>query len=322
MRLAVTYNLSGQGGGLDLAGVEEVCAALLESHEEAEPVEAGPGAVERLRSIRPDMVFNMAEGAAGESREAQMPAVLEMLGIPYTGSGPLSMALCMNKARAKEMLSHYGIPTARFIVARSAVAGIDRFLTFPMMVKPLDGTSSSGIENDSIVRGPEELESKVASVLKERGQSVLIEEYLEGREFMVVLLGNGENLKALPIVEIDCRALPEGVSPIYSRDARLLLSGPGVETDILRCPADIGPRLSSAISDVATDAFRALDVRDWCRVDVRLDSSGVPHVIELNPLPGPLGKASGLIRAAAAGSMDLSALVGGVVEIARERYGL
>lgn len=336
MRLGITYNLkkdageeaSGGGfhsGGLDLHGVEAVRRALLERHETVEMIEADEDAFECLRALRPQMVLNMAEGLRGESREAQMPAIMEMLRIPYTGAGPLSLSLCMNKARAKEMLSHYGIPTARFIVAQSAVAGIDRYLTFPMMVKPLFEGSSRGIRNDSIVRDPDELGRKVAEVLEEYGQSALVEEYLEGREFMVALLGNGDGLRTLPIVEIDCMALPEGVSPIYSHDARLLLSRASAALDIFRCPAEVSDRLASAIGDVAKDAFKALDVKDWCRIDVRLDSSGVPHVIELNPLPGILKEgeaASCLPMAAAAASMDFSSLVNGVVDIARSRYGL
>jgi len=331
MRLGITYNLKkapgkgAPGGGFDLDGVEAVRAALLKRHETVDLVEADEDAFEKLRALRPEMVLNMAEGLWGESREAQMPAIMEMLRIPYTGAGPLSLALCLNKARAKEMLSHYGIPTARFLVTRSAAAGIDRYLTFPMMVKPLFEGSSRGIRNDSIVRDPEELERKVAGVLEEYGQPALVEEYLEGREFMVVLLGNGDGLRALPIVEIDCRALPEGVNPIYSYDARLLLGGAVREKDIFTCPADVNSRLATAIGDVAVDAFKALDVKDWCRIDVRLDSSGVPHVIELNPLPGALedGEAASCLQmSAAAAGMDLGGLVNGVVDIARRRYGL
>lgn len=331
MRLGVTYNLKGQGADacasrFDAEGLEAIRRALLERHESVELIEADEDAFEKLRSLRPQMVLNLSEGLSGESREAQMPAMMEMLSIPYTGSAPLSLALCLNKARAKEMLSHYGIPTARFLVAQSAVAGIERYLTFPMMVKPLLEGSSRGIRNDSIVRDPEELARKVEAVLDEHRQPALIEEYLEGREFMVAILGNGDGLRTLPIMEIDCAALPEGVSPIYSHDARRLLVGStDILPDIFTCPADVNDRLASAIGDVAKDAFKALDVRDWCRVDVRLDSSGVPHVIELNPLPGPLKEgdaASFLPRAAAAGGIAFSALVNGVIDIARQRYGL
>ena len=337
MRVALTYNLKKETGeAKDLppdfyAECDEpetviaVRDAIEERHGEVSMIEADEDAFEKLRRTRPDIVFNMAEGLWGESREAQMPAIMEMLGIPYTGAGPLSMALCMNKARAKEMLSHYGIPTARFLVAQSAVAGIERFLTFPMMVKPLFEASSKGIRNDLIVRDPDELGRKVAGVLEEYGQPALVEEHLEGREFTVALLGNGDGLRTLPIVEIDCMALPEGVSPICSHDARLLLGTAVAEKDIFTCPADVNDRLATAIGDVAKDAFKALDVRDWCRIDVRLDSCGVPHVIELNPMPGLLKEgeaASCLPMAAAAAGMDYSSLVNGVVDIARNRYGL
>ena len=166
MRVGLTYNLKRElkgDEGLpedfyaecdDLDTVEAVREAILERHGEVVMIEADEDAYERLRKERPELVFNMAEGVWGDSRESHMPAIMEMLRIPYTGSGPLSLALCLNKARAKEILSHYGIPTARFVVANDAETDIGKFLNFPMIVKPPEG-SSKGIKNDSIVHDPE-----------------------------------------------------------------------------------------------------------------------------------------------------------------------
>ncbi|MFQ5735383.1 MAG: D-alanine--D-alanine ligase [Thermodesulfobacteriota bacterium] len=336
MKIGLTYNLKKQGaqggtpsgfcagsGGLD--AIEAVRDALLERHASVEMIEADEDAYEKLRASRPTMVLNMAEGLRGQSRESQMPAIMEMLRIPYTGSSPLALSLCLNKARAKEMLAHYGIPTARFLVAQRGDAGIERFLAFPMVVKPLCEGSGRGVGDDSIVRGPEELRRRVDRVVGEYGQPALVEEYLEGREFTVALLGNGESTRTLPIVEINYSALPEGVNPIYSNETRSVLHGPGAPPDGFTCPAGVNDRLGSAIETVAKDAFRALEVRDWCRIDVRLDAAGVPHVIELDPLPGiPMAPNadSCFSMAARAAGMSRGDLVNGVVDIALERYGI
>ncbi|WKZ33263.1 MAG: D-alanine--D-alanine ligase [Thermodesulfobacteriota bacterium] len=337
MKIALTYNLKKDLGEAQrlpedfYAECDEpetvfaVRDALAGRHGEVLMVEADEDAFEKLRRERPDIVFNMAEGLWGESRESQIPAMLEMLRIPYTGSNPLTLGLCLNKARAKEVLAYYGIPTARFVVARTNGLEIHRLLSFPMIVKPLFEGSSKGIKNDSIVSGPEELERKVASVLEEYSQPALVEEYLPGREFTVALMGNGSNIKVLPIVEINYSALPAGVNHIYSYEAKWVLDTPDAPLDIFNCPADIPERLKTAIEAVSRDAFTALDVKDWCRIDVRLDTSGLPHVIELNPLPGILMDPkcnSCFPKAARAAGMDFSTLVNGVLDAARGRYGV
>jgi D-alanine-D-alanine ligase len=337
MKVALTYNLKkeiGEAEGLpedfyaecdDPETVEAVRDALSERHGEVIMVEADEDAFEKFRRERPDIVFNMAEGVWGDSRESQIPSILEMLRIPYTGSNPLTLAMCLNKARAKEILSYYGIPTARFIVARDASFEIEKYLSFPMIVKPLLEGSSKGIKNDSIVRDVSSLRKKVADVLEEYAQPALVEEYLEGREFTVALVGNGASLKALPIVEINYSALPAGVNPIYSYEAKWILDTPDAPLDIFTCPADLNPRLKSAIEAVSKDAFGALDVRDWCRIDVRLDSVGTPHIIELNPLPGILKDPkcnSCFPKAARAAGMTFTDMVNSVLDAARQRYGI
>lgn len=337
MRVALTYNLKKEiKEAEDLPSdfyaecdevdtVEAVRSALLERHEDVIMIEADEFAYEKLRKTKPHIVFNMAEGLWGESRESQMPAIMEMLRIPYTGSSPLTLGLCLNKARAKEILSHYEIPTAKFIVAHDAKLEIERYLSFPMIVKPLFEGSSKGIKNDSIVNNTAELKSKVSSVLSEYRQPALVEEYLSGREFTVALLGNGDKLRTLPIVEINYSTLPEGINHIYSYEAKWVLDTPDAPLDIFNCPADVPERLKKAIDNVAMDAFRALDVKDWCRIDIRLNHAGVPHIIELNPLPGILMDPncnSCFPKAARSAGMTFTDLVNAVVNTARERYGI
>jgi D-alanine-D-alanine ligase len=333
MRLAIAYNIKKDAEeGLpedfyaewdDMDTIEGVREALASRHEEVELVEADDGAYEKLKKLKPQLVFNMAEGFFGESRESHLPAMMEMLGIPYTGSAPLTLALCLNKARAKQILSYCSIPNPEFFVIES-LSDL-RGSNFPLIVKPLYEGSSKGIRDDSIVRSPAELRRKVKTVIDEYGQPALVEEYLEGREFTVALLGNGEGLRALPPVEINYSALPAGVNPIYSYEAKWILDRPETPLDIFTCPAKVDAELEGRIIETAKRAFHALGVRDWCRTDMRLDSGGTPHVLELNPLPGILPdpkQNSCFPKAARAGGMDFTTLVNTVVEVARKRYGI
>ncbi|MEE9614326.1 MAG: D-alanine--D-alanine ligase [Thermodesulfobacteriota bacterium] len=314
----------------DRETIEAIRSALGERHEEVTLVEADEDAYPRLRELRPELVFNMAEGLTGESRESHIPSVLEMLGIPYTGSAPLTLSLCLNKARAKQVLGCSGVPTPRFTVlsgtgndTEGGVEGVG--LVFPLMVKPLYEGSSKGIRNDSLVRSGKELGRKVASTLEEYCQPVLVEEYLDGREFTVALMGNGRELRALPLVEINHSALPADINPIYSYEAKWILDRPEAPLDIFTCPADVDEGLRKRIAGIAEEAYRALGVKDWCRVDVRLDSGGEPNIIELNPLPGILPdptQNSCFPKAARAEGMDFTELVNSVVDIARKRYGI
>lgn len=336
MRVGLTYNLKKEvfpenapqdfyAECDELATVEAVRGALLERHGEVAMIEADEDAFDKLRKLRPEMVFNMAEGLWGESRESQLPAMMEMLRIPYTGSSPLTLALCLNKARAKEILSHYGIPTPGFVVAGSASVDVERYLSFPMIVKPLFEGSSKGIKNDSIVANSGDLKKKISSVLDDYREPALVEEYLDGREFTVALLGNAGGLKTLPVVEINYSSLPAGVNRIYSYEAKWVLDTPEAPLDIFNCPAELSDRLRKAIEDVSKDAFRALDVKDWCRIDVRLDSNGTPHVLELNPLPGILMDPrcnSCFPKAARAAGMTFGGLVNAVMDAAARRYGI
>ncbi|MBI5885341.1 MAG: ATP-grasp domain-containing protein [Deltaproteobacteria bacterium] len=337
MRVGLTYNLKktvADGEDLppdfyaecdDPETIEDVRVALLARHEEVVMIEADEDAFEKLRKTRPQIVFNMAEGVWGSDRESQMPAIMEMLRIPYTGSSPLTLGLCLNKARAKESLEHHGVPTAGFFLVESAPFEIPAGLRFPMMVKPVFEGSSKGIRNNSIVEDRSELEERVEGVLAEYKQPALVEEFLPGREFTVSVLGNGASMRALPIVEINYSSLPQGIRPIYSYEAKWILDTPDAPLDIFACPAPLDDALREAIEDVVLRSCRALGVRDWCRVDVRLDAGGAPNVIELNPLPGILMDPkcnSCFPKAARTAGMTYAGLINSVVDIARQRYGL
>jgi D-alanine-D-alanine ligase len=306
----------------------ETIAAVQKSLEELHDVtliEADEFAFERLREQRPEIVFNITEGLHGVSREAQIPAILEMLRIPYTGSDPLTLAICLDKSRAKEIMAYYHLPTPRFLVVYDLSLIKEMTMPFPVMVKPLHEGSSKGIYNSSVVRSKSDLQREIERIFNLYHEPALVEEYLTGREFTVALMGNGEIVTALPIVEIKFDSLPAGVNPIYSYEAKWIWDRTDAPLDIFECPAKISPSLQTEIEMICKQAFRILRCRDWCRVDIRLDATGRPHILELNPLPGILPNPednSCFPKAARAAGLTYNQLIQGVLALAAKRSGL
>jgi D-alanine-D-alanine ligase len=291
--LALTYNLArdvAPGAPKDLYAefdskeTVEAIRKALSSRGEVHPIEADENAYEKLKKLRPGIVFNIAEGVRGESRESQIPAMLEMLGIPYTGSGPLTLAITLNKARTKEVLSYHRVPTPEFRVYDGPPSKSDG-LPLPAIIKPIAEGSSKGIREDSVVSTRRELIERVQQRIREYRQPVIAERFLDGREFTVAILGN-KSPRVLPIVEILFDDLPPESHGIDSYEAKWIWDVPEKPLDCIRCPAEIGKRLEGEIKKVALDAYRALDCRDWSRLDMRLDEKGVPNVLEVNALPG------------------------------------
>ena len=288
-------------------------------------IEATEDAFEKFRALRPCFVFNIAEGLYGSSRESQIPAMLDMLRIPYLGSNPLTLGICLDKSRAKEILAYHGIATPSFAV----IAGMDDFddarVKFPSIVKPLHEGSSKGVYDASVVRTPEDLEREVRTVHATYGEPALVEEFLTGREFTVAMLGNGEDTRVLPIVEIMFDALPPGANPIYSYEAKWLWDTVEKPLDIYGCPAALDADLRNAIEKTCRDAYRILQCRDWSRIDVRLDGRGVPHIIEVNPLPGILPRPednSCFPKAARIAGMTYNQLINEAADVAMKRCGV
>jgi len=309
----------------DIHTVEAVARALASAHQ-VTLVDANLDAFELFRRLRGcvDLVFNIAEGLHGASREGQIPALLDMLEIPYTGSDPLTLGLCLDKRRTKEILRYNGVPTPRFRTV-TATAEIPRRLRYPLMVKPILEGSSKGITDRSLVRNRSELLRQVEWVLTTYHQPTLIEDFLPGRELTVAMLGNGAGLRALPIVEINFATLPQGVNPIYSFEAKWVWDREEDPLQIFTCPAKIDASLRHAIEAVCKRAFNALGCRDWCRIDVRLDAGGQPQVIELNPLPGILPRPeqnSCFPKAARAAGLSYQQTILAVVDAASRRLGL
>ena len=307
----------------DIHTIRAVEAALASRHQ-VSLVNADLEAFSNFRHLRPDLVFNMAEGLLGSSREAQVPAMLDMLGIPYTGSDPMTLGVCLDKRRTKEILAYHRIATPRFSVVHT-LADIPGRLRYPLIVKPTLEGSSKGVTDKALVRDRRSLVRQVEWVLNTYNQPALVEEFLPGREFTVALLGNGATLRVLPIVEINLNTLPSGVNPIYSYEAKWIWDQEENPLEIFSCPASLEPLLQRNIEDLCKRAFNALGCRDWCRIDVRLDHRGMPNIIELNPLPGILPRPeqnSCFPKAARAAGISYEKMILSVVDAACERLQL
>ena len=260
-------------------------------------VETNLDAYEKLRALkgRIDVVFNYSEGVGGQDREAQIPTLLEMLQIPYTGSGPLTSAVLLSKTRTKELLAFHGLATPAWTVVQPEdLADLDQRLgqilsyhtSFPLIVKPNFEGSSKGIFNDSIVSTEKELRKVIRRTIQNYHQAALVENYLPGREFTVAMLQEKDRWRVLPVIEVRFDELPKEMNPIDSYEVKWIYDSPEKNMDPLVCPAKISPELKTAIETTCTKACKSLGILDWCRIDLRLDSRGVPNILEINSPPG------------------------------------
>jgi D-alanine-D-alanine ligase len=208
-----------------------------------------------------------------------------MLGIPYSGSGVLTQALTLDKRRTKEILLYYGIQTPKFQIFNSCNQKINPELQFPLFVKPNAEGSSKGIRNDSLVFDEDGLRKMIKFVISNYNQPALVEEYLEGREFTVSVLGNNPP-KVMPIVEVTFDYLPDHVHKFDSYEVKWVWDSPNNPVDPVICPANISKELEKMIRSTAIDTYKVLGCADFCRMDLRLDKAGIPNVIEVNALPG------------------------------------
>jgi len=280
-----------------------------------------------LRTTTPDIVFNIAEGLHGPNREAHVPAICEFYDVPYSGSDVLTLALTLDKQRAKEVLRAHEIPTPEWLVAGTSPSRpkLSALGSGPWLVKPVHEGSSKGIPERALCRSADEVAARVEAIVAEYAQPALIERFLTGREFTLGVLGNGPAARVLPLVEIRFDALPAGAAPLYGYEAKWVWDTRERPLQIFACPAETSPALRREIEQTALAAYHALGCRDWARIDVRLDGEGRAHVLELNPLPGILPdpeQNSCLPKAARAAGMSYDQLILEALRHALQRYGI
>lgn len=288
-------------------------------------VEANDDAYLKLKELKPDIVFNFAEGLNGYNRESQIPAMLEMLQIPYSGSDALTLGICLDKSRAKEILTYHKIPNAKFLVVNQMEDLANSNFEFPLIVKPISEGSSKGIFSSSFVKNRQELEDEVSRIIFSYNQPALIEEFLSGREFTVAVIGNGDETEILPIIELRYDDFPQDIVPLYSYEAKWILDTKENSFDVFECPARLEPELEIKIRDTVLRTYNVLRCKDWSRIDVRLDKNGVPNIIEINPLPGIMpdpNENSSFPKAARAAGLTYNQMIQNVLYSTAKRYKL
>lgn len=327
MRVAVVHN-SDPSGVINVFGpqnrerynprtVERVARALEAGGHTIRVIDGNMHVVERLQDFmprviageRPGMVFNMAYGIQGVSRYTHLPALMEMLGVPYVGSGPQAHGMALDKVIAKIMFQSAGLPTAKFWNFASPDDSFDDLECSPshrLIVKPKMEAVSYGIR---IVDNESDLREAVSTIIEEFGQHVLVEEFIAGRELAIGLLGNGDP-EVLPIVEIDLDGDPDAIQ---------------TDSDKLRrpreklCPAPLSDDETAELQQLARRAFRSLDLFDFARVDLRLDDEGKPYILEINSMAS-LGLTGTYVHAAQVAGYTYESMVNRMLDVAAVRY--
>ncbi len=284
---------------------------------EVEPVIAA------LRQRAPDLVFNLAESFGGKSAlESNVAALLNLLGLRYTGSSPAGLLLAGDKTLAKKVLGFHGIKTpAAATVFRGALDWAEA-LEFPVIVKPPQEDASLGITSASVVHDLKDLFARIDALQDEYQQPVLVEQFVEGRELYVGVLGNAQ-ARALAPMEMDFSGLPEGMPRIASWEAKWGDDGTGTGVAFAGTksvfPEALDAEVDERVRRVAVEAFHALRLRDYARIDLRLTPEGEPYVIEANP-NCYLERDAEFARAAAREGLEYEELIGRIVELAGARY--
>lgn len=279
--------------------------------------------VSALTSDRPDLVINLAESFAGKSAlESNIAALLNLIDLRYTGSSPAGLLVAGDKTLSKKVLQFHGINTPEFATVYRGAVDWAGDVKFPLIMKPPQEDASLGITATSVVREIKDLLSRIHELQDEYQQPVLVEEFIDGREFYVGVLGN-EQAQALPVIELDFTGFPEDRPRIASWEAKWGEDGEGSGAEYAGTksvfPANLDDDLREKMQNVAVEAFNALRLRDYGRIDIRVSDEGEIYVIEVNP-NCYLEQAAEFARAAKEGGLEYEALVGRILELATARY--
>lgn len=291
--------------------------------------------IDELRSNPPDMIFNLCESLDGDpTQEMNIASLFEIMKIPYTGSRALTLGIALNKSRVKEILSFYNIPTAAHFICtdvyKMSGQGYERVKNkFPLIVKPSREDASIGIENDSVVKNEEQLKNRIQHVLEHHKQPALVEEFIEGREINVSVVGNYktsyDDLIVFPISEIDFTGLPEEFPKIVSYNSKWMYKTPEFEFTKAVCPAkNMSPELEKEIQKLAKQVYHIIGASDYARVDFRVRNNK-PYVLELNPNPdisSDVDSDTGFTRSGKAYGWTYEELIQNIIGYASGRWGV
>jgi D-alanine-D-alanine ligase len=317
--------------------VNSLVQAIRAGGHTSEFLEADLSLFDTVQKFKPDICFNISEGHFGDAREAQVPAILEMMRIPYTGSRVLTLALALDKPMTKRVLTYHDLPTPSFQTFERPDEPISSDLSFPLFVKPSREGTGMGVSGQSIVKNEEELRHQVSIINNRYKQPALVESYIEGREVTVGLVGNLEGpvarrlpanqnapriqagLHFLPPMEVDLKPFVE-TDIVYSNRLKVALAE---DLDYM-CPAPLDDDMVDELNWLTAAVFRVTGALDVSRVDFRLDAHDdwKPYILEINPLPGLAPGISDLVIEAAADGIEHEELVNTILNTALKRYGL
>ncbi len=293
---------------------EEMVRSVVSSLENSFEVDSRPFEIDAVSVLRgTDLVFNLTTAMGNTERQIHLPAVLDLLGVPFTGSGATANALCINKTLTKLIMKAYGISTPEFFSVRPGDI-VDNLPFSPAIVKPVKEGGAKGIWEDSVVVSVDEMQKAVSRIHERFGQPALVERFIEGREFTVGIVGS----EVLPIMEIDFSSLPDRLETFYSYRVKQFY---GDETNYI-CPAKISQREESVVSEFSLKVFGALDLKDYCRIDLKVDDEGKIHFLEVNSLPLLVPDYSDIVKMAEARGWSYGDLINRIVASAISRYGI
>jgi D-alanine-D-alanine ligase len=266
-----------------------------------------------------DLIFNLTESYAGDdTKEMQVTAFLDLLEIPYTGAGPHANMLAQDKSIAKKMFAFHGIQSPYFATAYRGTIDHAHDISFPLIVKPTSEDGSIGIDAAAVVNSVKELMERISYIQTEFDSPALIEEYIEGREIYASILGNGENARALPLVELDLSKLPKGMPRIATQDVKFEKDAEAFKLAKSAIAEDLDEETVTKLSEIAIKAYRAVKLRDYGRIDMRVSSKGQVYVIEANPNPW-LSSAQEFAMAAKKSGLSYTQMVEEIVDLAMAR---
>jgi len=308
-----------------IAGIEK---SLVELGHKVFRVENDENAFLKLKKLKGkiDIVFNIAEGLWGDARESQIPMYCEVLKIPYTHSDPTTHAITLDKDFTKLVLkgcNGFDLPDSFIVQKKNYV--IPKGLAYPVIVKPNKEGSSRGVMEDNVVENLKELKKRIKIVSENFSKELIIEEYIDGREFTVGVMGN-EKPVVLPIVEQKFDLLPPGKYKIASFELKWIYEyNMKSVSDVYECPAKLTKTTKNLIEDTSREIYKLLDVKDCARIDYRLDKKGRLYFIEINTLPGinpDPNETSCFPLAARTAGMTFTQMIGKILSLACERYGI
>lgn len=246
-----------------------------------------PKAINNLIGTDIDLIFNACEKVNNSSLlEPYAASIFEVLQIPYTGSNPSTLGLCIDKIRVKKLLTYHNIPTAEWDYVYTMDDSIREDLKYPLMVKPANTDDSTGITNDSVVTNKNDLKKQLEKIIIEYRRPALIEEYIDGDEYDVAILGSEyDDLRVLPLSRSIFNKMPEGYWHIYAYEAKWDINE-AYKNIIVQEPAKgISPKLKSLLTEIALDTYNIFDCHDYGRIEIKVDKNSNPYVLELNPNP-------------------------------------